>query len=125
MNNQFRRFMLVAPIALSMGVGTFLHAEAAHQGSRQAAQTEQQQDASTMYPGDNPTDRPVASTSRANPQSFTGTIVKTGGKLVLQEPRSATYQVDDQEAVKSYEGMTVTLYGTLEPKTKVIHLEQQ
>jgi hypothetical protein len=125
MNNQFRRFMLIAPVALSMGVGTSLLAETMHQRSRQSAQTEQQQDATTMYPGDNPTDRPVDSTARANPQSFTGTIVKTGGKLVLQEPRSATYQVDDQEAVTPYEGMSVTLYGNLEPKTKLIHLEQQ
>lgn len=124
MNKLFRRFLSISPVVLLLGVGTSLQGQQAHQRSGQYAQTEQQQD-TTMYPGDNPTDRPIAGATTMNPQSFTGNIVKAGDKLVLQVPRGATYQVDHQEAVQPYEGMRVTLYGTLEPKTKVIHLEQQ
>jgi hypothetical protein len=124
MKKQFRRFLSISPIVLLLGAGTSLLAQQDQQRSAHYAQTEQQQD-STLYPGDNPTDRPVAETTRVNSQSFTGTIVKSGGKFVLQADHGSTYDLDHQEDIRSFEGKKVSLQGRLEPKTKLIHLEQQ
>jgi hypothetical protein len=124
MKKQFRRFLSISPIVLLLGAGTSLLAQQDQQRSAHYAQTEQQQD-STLYPGDNPTDRPVAETTRVNSRSFTGTIVKSGGKFVLQADHGSTYDLDHQEDVSSFEGKKVSLQGRLEPKTKLIHLAQQ
>jgi len=124
MKKKFRRFLSISPVVLLLGAGTSLLAQQDQQRSGHYAQTEQQQD-SALYPGDNPTDRPVAETTRANSQSFTGTIVKSGGKFVLQADHGSTYDLDHQEDVRSFEGKKVSLQGRLEPKTKLIHLEQQ
>jgi hypothetical protein len=124
MKKKFRRFLSISPIVLLLGAGTSLLAQQDQQRSGHYAQTEQQQD-SALYPGDNPTDRPVAETTRVNSQSFTGTIVKSGGKFVLQADHGSTYDLDHQEDIRSFEGKKVSLQGRLEPKTKLIHLEQQ
>jgi len=124
MKKQIRRFLSISPVVLLLGAGTSLLAQQDPQRSGYYAQTEQQPD-TTLYPGDNPTDRPVAETTRMNSQSFTGTIVKSGGKFVLQAERGNTYDLDHQEAVRLFEGKRVSLQGRLEPKTKLIHLGQQ
>jgi hypothetical protein len=124
MKKKLRRFLSISPIVLLLGAGTSLLAQQDQQRSGHYAQTEQQQD-SALYPGDNPTDRPVAETTRVNSQSFTGTIVKSGGKFVLQADHGSTYDLDHQEDIRSFEGKKVSLQGRLEPKTKLIHLEQQ
>ena len=124
MKKRFRHFWFMSPVVLLLGVGTSLHAQQEQQRSGHYAQTEQQQD-TALYPGDNPTDRPVANPTRVSSQSFTGTIVKSGGKLVLQVAHGNTYDLDHQEAIRSFEGKRVSLQGTLEPKTKLIHLEQR
>ena len=124
MKKQFRRFLSISPVVLLLGAGTSLLAQQDQQRSGHYAQTEQQQD-TTLYPGDNPTDRPVAETTRVNSQNFTGTIVKSGGKFVLQADHGNTYDLDHQEDVRSFEGKRVSLQGRLEPKSKLIHLEQQ
>jgi hypothetical protein len=124
MKKQFRRFLPISPVVLLLGAGTSLLAQQDQQRSGQYAQTELQQD-TTLYPSDNPTDRPVAETSGMNSQSFIGTIVKYGGKFVLQADHGNTYDLDHQEAVRSFEGKRVSLQGRLEAKTKLIHLEQQ
>ena len=124
MKKQVRRFLSISPVVLLLGVGISVHAQQDQQRFGHYAQTEQQQD-TTLYPGDNPTDRPAADATRLNSQSFTGTIVKSGGKLVLQAEHGNTYDLDHQEDVRSFEGNRVSLQGRLEPKTKLIHLEQQ
>jgi len=124
MKKKFRRFLSISPVVLLLGAGASLLAQQDQQPSGRYAQTEQQQD-TTLYPGDNPTDRPVAETTRANSQSFTGVIVKSGGKFVLRADHGSAYDLDHQEDVRSFEGKRVSLQGRLEPKSKLIHLEQQ
>jgi hypothetical protein len=122
MNKRFSHFLSLASLATLLGIGVSLQAQ---QNPQRYTETEQQND-STLYPGDNPTDRPVAGTSAmANSQSFTGTIVKSDDKFVLQAAHGITYDLDNQNAVKPFEGKRVSLHGALEPKTKLIHLEQQ
>src|ERR1700733_8694898 len=57
-------------------------------------------------------------------QSFSGTIVKSGDKYMLQDEASGqTYDVDHQDEVQKYEGKRVKVHGTLDPGGKMIHLQ--
>jgi cytoskeletal protein RodZ len=56
-------------------------------------------------------------------QLFTGTVVKSGDKYVLQEDGGTTYDVDHQEAVQKFEGKRVKVHGTLDATGKKILLQ--
>jgi uncharacterized protein DUF5818 len=53
--------------------------------------------------------------------AFTGTIVKAGGKYVLKTD-SQTYQLDDQEKAKVYENKQVSVTGTVDQSTSILHI---
>jgi len=53
--------------------------------------------------------------------AFTGTIVKAGDKYVLKTD-TASYQLDDQMRAKKYANKQVTLSGTLDNSTGIIHV---
>lgn len=73
---------------------------------------------SRQTPGTAPQAAPVDS------QTFTGTIMKTGDKYVLQDTASGTtYDIDHQDQVKQYDGKKVRVHGTLDPSGKLIHLQ--
>jgi hypothetical protein len=55
-------------------------------------------------------------------QSFTGTIVKDSGNYVLKVSENISYQIDDQEKAKSFEGKQVKISGSLDGKTNLLHL---
>lgn len=55
-------------------------------------------------------------------QKFSGTIVKTAGKYVLKVSSNNTYDLDDQEKAKQYEGKQVTIGGTLDAKGNSLHV---
>jgi uncharacterized protein DUF5818 len=64
--------------------------------------------------------------SHAQPavQVFTGTIMKSGDKYVLQESASGTaYDIDRQDTVRELEGKKVRVHGTLDPDGKTIHVQ--
>ncbi len=100
------------------------------------AQTQQQQPSSpsaapqsqTASPSEGQTasPSPAASGNQMTPQSqqtFTGKIVKADGNFVLQDQTSnATYQLDNQDQAKSYEGKSVKVTGTLDNSSKTIHV---
>jgi uncharacterized protein YdeI (BOF family) len=66
----------------------------------------------------------AASQAPTDSQTFTGTIVKSGDKYVLQDTASGTaYDVDHQDQLKQYEGRKVRVRGTLDPSSKMIHLQ--
>lgn len=57
-------------------------------------------------------------------QTFTGVIVKSGDKYVLQDSDSGnTYDVDRQDQVKQFEGKKVRIHGTLDASSKMIHIQ--
>jgi hypothetical protein len=57
-------------------------------------------------------------------QVFTGTIVKSGDKYVLQDSASNnTYDIDHQDEVKQFEGKKVRVHGTLDSDGKMIHVQ--
>jgi hypothetical protein len=64
----------------------------------------------------------VQQRQQAADQPFTGTIVKDDGKYVLKISDSASYQIDDQEKAKLYEGKRVKITGSLDVKTNILHV---
>lgn len=54
-------------------------------------------------------------------QVFTGTVVKSGEKYVLQDAGGKTYDLDHQDQVAKFEGKQVRVRGTLDGKTIHIH----
>jgi hypothetical protein len=51
-----------------------------------------------------------------------GTIVKDGTRYVLKVSSNSAYQLDDQDAVKQYEGKQVRIAGSLDGDGKVLHI---
>jgi Protein of unknown function (DUF5818) len=85
------------------------------QQERDPAETQQQQP-ETASP-------PQSMNQAADAQSFSGRVVKMGGKFVLRDTASkATYALDDQEKAKQFEGQAVQVTGTLDPQTKTIRV---
>lgn len=57
-------------------------------------------------------------------QVFTGVITKVGDKYMLQDSANGTsYDIDQQELAKKYEGQKVRIKGTLDPDGKTIHVK--
>jgi len=58
----------------------------------------------------------------AQTQSFTGKIVKDGGKYVLKVASKSTFQLDEQGGVKQYEGQEVRVIGNLDKDSNTIRV---
>jgi uncharacterized protein YdeI (BOF family) len=57
-------------------------------------------------------------------QAFSGTIVKSGDRYMLQDESSGqTYDLDHQDEVQKFAGKRVRVHGTLDPNGKMIHLQ--
>jgi len=62
--------------------------------------------------------------SASDSQTFSGTVVKSGDKYVLQDEASGkTYDIDHQEQLKQYEGKRVRVHGTLDASGKMIPVQ--
>lgn len=56
-------------------------------------------------------------------QTFSGIIVKTGTGYVLKTMDNITYQLDDQDKVKRFEGKQVKVTGIVEANAKMIRVQ--
>lgn len=79
--------------------------------------TEQVQPA-TPAPGQAPE---ANSAPAATQNTFSGTVVKAGGKYVLKND-TMTYELDDQVKARQFEGKQVSVMGNLDKSTSVIHI---
>jgi len=60
----------------------------------------------------------------ADVQSFTGTILKSGDKYVLQNATTGNnYDLDHQDQLQKYENKKVRVHGTLDASGKLIRLQ--
>jgi Protein of unknown function (DUF5818) len=67
-------------------------------------------------------DRPTDYTAQHPSQNlYTGTVLFLNGKYVLKTDRM-TYELDDQERAKQYEGREVKVTGTVDQMTSVLHI---
>lgn len=55
-------------------------------------------------------------------QTLTGTIVRDSGRYVLKVSSSSTYELDDQERAKRYEGKQVKVAGMLSGNGSSFHV---
>lgn len=56
-------------------------------------------------------------------QSFSGTVVKSGDKYVLQDESGTTYDTDHQDEMAKFDGKRVKVHGTLDASGKMIHIQ--
>ncbi len=84
------------------------------------SQEQQPQDETTATPAQasGMQDQPESAT-----QTFTGTVVKVEDQYVLKTTDNMTYQLDDQDRAKEYEGKQVKVTGDLQAGGKVIHIQ--
>jgi uncharacterized protein YdeI (BOF family) len=132
MRKHTRIFWVLAALTLLLEVGSlsYLQAQQTPVGSQsqepaaqqpsQPSQTSpsQEQPSGQQMPGSQ-TDQP-----QSNVQTFSGTIVKSGDKYVLQDAASGkTYDIDHQDIVGQHAGRKVRVTGTLDSDGKTIHLQ--
>ena len=99
---------LAAVLTVAAGMAAFSVSANAHQARRQQPSAAQQ-------PND-------MQTQDAKP--FSGTIVKEKGKFVLKDTATKmSYQLDDQDKAKQFEGKQVKVTGKLDLDTNLIHIE--
>lgn len=64
---------------------------------------------------------PQAQQQRAT-QTFIGTITKDDSKYVLEKSSGATYQLDNRDKAKQYEGKQVKIVGNLDANSNTLHI---
>jgi hypothetical protein len=76
--------------------------------------------------GQQPAAEPSAQGQPSEPaaQTFTGTVSKSGTNYVLKVSDTTTYQLDDQDKAKQFEGQHVRVTGALDPGSNLIHVQQ-
>jgi hypothetical protein len=123
-------------VALLLSVGISLNAQqntpsssqptdptAQQPASQQPAEPPQGSSSQMPQPRQTPDTTPQAAPT-TDSQTFSGTIVKSGEKYMLQDEASGnTYDIDHQAQVKQYEGKKVRVRGTLDPSGKMIHVQ--
>src|SRR6266545_3949433 len=137
MRKQIQVFWPLAAMLLVLGIailGSRLNAQQAPRSPGQAGaqaqepQPGQQPGQPTQQPGQQPEQPGQAPGSQAGQtqgtQTFTGVIVKSGDKYVLQDASTGTtYDIDHQDLVSQHVGRKVRVNGTLDPAGKTIHLQ--
>jgi lipopolysaccharide export system protein LptA len=112
MKNIFTR---ASVLVLTLAVGTL--------GSLYAQETQQPQP-SPDTPLAGQSNQPQA-TQDQKAKEFTGTIVKHGGTMMLNDSAAnVSYKLDDQNKAKEYVGKQVRVTGTLDSSTNVIHVDR-
>jgi flagellar basal body-associated protein FliL len=105
-----KRVMTLATLAFAVALSTVSFAQQQDQSApQQPSQTQPSTDASSQ------------ASSSLQAQPITGTVVKEGDKYVLQSS-GMSYQLDDQEKAKKFEGQQVKVNGDLDKSTKTIHV---
>jgi uncharacterized protein YdeI (BOF family) len=104
--------------AISLNARTPQTQQAEPQSQQPAQQAPQDQS------GQKSPDTQAQPSQKAGVQTFTGTIVKSGDKYMFQDAASdGTYDIDHQDVVQKFEGKKVTVHGTLDTNSKIIHLK--
>ena len=57
-------------------------------------------------------------------QTFTGRIMNNNGKYTLHSEDGKTYQLDDQDKAKNFDGKKVKVTGSLDEENMTIHVSE-
>jgi hypothetical protein len=92
--------------------------------AQQPNETPQQQQTPPAQAPSQPAPEAQGQAQQSGGQVFSGTVVKSGDKYVLQVADGTAYDLDHQDLVKKYEGKQVRVKGTLDPDGKTIHITE-
>jgi hypothetical protein len=115
-----KRLLSLASALALMGFALNLSA----QESPATHSTPYTQSSPSTSPQDSTTQQPAGNQGeQGSAQSFEGTITKSGDKLVLKDATTrASYQLDDQDKAKQYEGKKVKVMATMNATTNTLHV---
>jgi len=129
-----KKFMIVmatAALATTLSAMSFAQQDqSAPSNSQPTSDMQNGRQSSPEQQGTQPASQsPDSSSSMQNSQgmqnaagsTFTGTVVKAGGKYVLKTADS-NYQLDDQDKAKQFVGQQVKINGNLDSSTSMIHI---
>lgn len=132
----FSSLFTAAVLAGTLSLGPSLHAQDAPQAQPQQPQSQPSQapDSSGQATPSQPTPPPQSAPTQQSPdaqaqsstavQTFTGTVIKSGDKYVLQDAASGTtYDLDHQDELAKFEGKKVRVHGTIDASGKMIHVQ--
>ena len=71
---------------------------------------------------DTPQRQPAQEKQGPAAQTLNGTVIKLGNKYVLKTTDKQTYELDDPDKARQYEGKQVKIVGSLDPTTNMIHI---
>ena len=120
-----RLLTLVAMLGL-VGLGMNLSAQQTPSSSQSSQSSSPSSAQTPSSPSDNssmPQSSQTSTNSQQSARSFEGKIQKSGDKLVLQDSASQTsYQLDDQDKAKQFEGKNVKVMGTVDSASNTLHV---
>jgi hypothetical protein len=127
MRKHTRIFWVLAALAFVLETGLLSSRVNAQQnpGGSQTQPSQPNQPPSQPPSQTSPSQQPpnAQSGEAGGAQTFTGTIVKSGDKYVLQDTETGkTYDIDHQDIVGQHVGRRVRVTGTLDPDGKTIHI---
>jgi hypothetical protein len=93
----------------------------AQQPAQPPAQPNDQPNA--QQPSAQPGSQPTDASNRQQVQTMHGKIAKAGNQLIFQEgPSQTAFQIDDQSKAAPFEGKSVKVMATIDPKTNTLHV---
>jgi uncharacterized protein YdeI (BOF family) len=108
-------------LLLVLTCGSLLQAQQSGSQSQDSQQTQSQQPPASQQ---QQPDQAQSTDQSGGASEFVGTVVKQGDKYMFQDAASgSTYDIDHQDEVKKFEGKKVRVRGTLDPNTKMIHVQ--
>ena len=119
---QYLSYLGVLALFLSAAISLYAQTPQTQQPEPQSQQPAQQ--APPAQSGQENPDTQAQPSQKAGVQTFTGSIVKSGNKYMFQDAASGnTYDIDHQDEVQKFDGKKVTVHGTLDANSKMIHVK--
>jgi uncharacterized protein YdeI (BOF family) len=124
MKKQVHSLWYLGALVLFLSVAISLNAQTPQTQQPEPQSQQPAQQAPPDQSGQETPDTQAQPSQKAGVQTFTGTIVKSGNKYMFQDAASGdTFDIDHQDLVQKFEGKKVTVHGTLDEDSKMIHIK--
>ncbi|HWX91981.1 MAG TPA: DUF5818 domain-containing protein [Terriglobales bacterium] len=123
MRKQTQSLWILAALATVLVAVPLFAQQSDTQSANSPSSQPQHEDPGQAQPPANQNGNDSQAQSSDKTQTFSGTIMKSGSKYVLQDASGKTYDIDRQDGLKEYEGKQVRVTGTLDPDGKTIHMK--
>jgi uncharacterized protein YdeI (BOF family) len=113
--------MAIMTVAMALSAVSFAQQDQSASPSTQTPTADQQSAQPSSPSQEAPSQGSSSSMQTTEGSSFTGTVVKAGGKYVLKTS-DTNYQLDNQKKAKQFVGQQVKVNGSLDSTTSTIHV---